>query len=294
MWCVIWGGGESVFIKQWDGSIHHSVDPRVVYSPLTTYSPIAMPHIVAVDAQGFTGRNAEFVIKELAICHSPDEGITRYHLLPPYPLSEMPFFRKKSVGYLQLRVHGLGWNDGTLDYNSGKTIIRSKIQEFKDAFFYCKGGEKAKALSNFLGVEVINVENFMDEAELQSIYFYPSEVSSDCAVHTQLDSYLKCAVKQAFMVRSLMHRLFNPQSRKLTVSYLDLTTLDGRLETYGQVKNALFMSSIVHYLAKIGYYCKGTAIHCHYCDAVSDDWQESGVVKPFNIPHFNYICHMKQ
>lgn len=250
-----------------------------------------MPSIVSLDAQGFAGRNGEFVVRELAFCSEAEGEVTRYHLQPPYTLAELPSFRRKSVSYVTHHIHGLEWRGGEQPYEEGRSAISSDLMSLPGPIYcYCKGKEKALSLSEFLGIKVFNVEDIMEEAYVRTYYVFITDNGSNCQVHKQRDSYLKCAVKEAYALRILLQSFFNPQHARLRLSCLDLNNIDCRVDSFRMLRNCLHDSLISSYLAKIGYFCNGAHLQCNFCKAAVSDWQDNGCVKPHVIPHFHESC----
>lgn len=243
----------------------------------------------AVDAQGFTGRSGEFVIKEIAFCDNSAQDVRKFFLQPPYPFMCLSHFRRNAALYARARVHGLNWNDGTVPYEQGLELIKAYVD--KNMLYYCKGEEKALALSKILDVPVYNIERFLNEADAQGYFVYQNE-RADCGIHdrSEVDPYLKCASKQAYCVRTLMREFFEPLSSRFTVSYLDMNHTDCRLESFRQIRSVLSTSPVALHLAHIGYYLIGEVMHCQYCKESSETWQAEGVVLPKNIAHFHRVC----
>lgn len=243
----------------------------------------------AVDAQGFHGRNGEFVMKEFALVGGTSPKITRYHLHAPYPLNELPQFRKKTVQYVRERLHGLQWEGGLVSMKSARTLIRAQVKQ--DAYYYCKGKDKAKFLSDFMGVPVHNISDMLSEEDYRCFYVYENDYSEDCITHKCLDPYYQCAVKNVRMLHKSLTDFFSPQSKGICFSVFDMRYIDSRLDSFRELTSPLAASSVTAYLAQIGYYCKDGSIHCYYCRACSSDWQHEGEVNPFSIPHFHDKCH---
>lgn len=242
-----------------------------------------------IDAQGFLGRNGEFVIKELAILYKGATQVERFYLKWPYPLSELPKHRRKTITYVRQRIHGLDWFDGGEDYQRGISRIKSGLKS--DCKYYCKGEDKAKALSSLLDVQVYNVEHFFEECEYQSYFVYSDNPGERCALHAKKDSYYKCAVKEVFVVSALLNEFFSPSKSMLSAHYLDMKDIDARLESFSQLRSPLAVSPVSHHLARIGYYCVQGYIRCHFCGSVSTEWEKEGVVQPLNIRHFHEDCY---
>lgn len=252
-----------------------------------------MSAIVSLDAQGFAGRSGEFIIKELAFCSDSRGEVKRYFLKPPYSLEELPGFRKKGVSFCTHRIHGLSWTEGELSYETAKTSISADLSVLQGPLaFYCKGHDKARALSEFLGMTVSNVEDVLEEASFHTQYVYLADNARDCHVHNELKCYMKCAVREAYTLRVLLQSFFSPaESSRLRVASIDVSAIDDRIRTFNQ--NCLHDSPVAKHLAKIGYYCIGNVLYCYFCKASVSDWEENCCVKPCNIPHFNHVCPLK-
>ena len=244
---------------------------------------------VAVDAQGFTGRKGEFVIKEIAFCDKDQHDVVKFYLKPPYSFMSLSQCRQRAAAYVRQRVHGLNWSDGVIPYDQGLKMARNCIDSSK--LYYCKGEEKARALTELLRIKVYNIEHFMDQADEQSYYVY-QDGHAKCSMHDRdgSDHYLKCAVKQAYCVSTVLCEFFEPLSYRYSVSILDMYHVDCRLDSFRFIRSALSASPVVAYLARIGYYLKGDSIFCHFCSVECKDWQEGGSVQPQQIVHFHSKC----
>jgi hypothetical protein len=247
--------------------------------------------IGVIDAQGFIGRNGEFILKEVAIMHCGSDRIETFLLRPPYSSSTLPGYRRKTCKYVQLRVHGIDWYSGDFAYDTGLQFIKDTLRD--NCMYYAKGHDKSKALSDSLGVTVHNVENVFDEGEFRSYFVYHDKGQVKCSFHSRKDPYFLCAVKQVHALCDIMNCFLNPNVSKFEVSYINLDDEDSRLLTFSYIRSPLGTSSVVHYLAKIGYFLKDDAIHCRYCNACTLAWHNKEVVQPANIPHFNQVCPRK-
>lgn len=242
-----------------------------------------------VDAQGFTGRKGEFVVKEIAFANNSDNKVEKFYLKPPYAYGTLPQYRRKSISIVRERVNGLNWDDGILQYEAGLKSIQDYAS--RTTMYYCKGEEKAKALSELFRINVYNIEKFMEETDYHSYFVYQDEHLVNCKLHSASeDAFLKCAVKTAYSIRTLMRDFFKPLSCRYTISYLDMQHTDCRLESFRMVRSTLATSPIVGYLARIGYFFKADIIICHYCGVNCGIWQSDGEVQMLNIPHFHQRC----
>lgn len=250
-----------------------------------------MPTILSIDVQGFAGRNGEFVVKELAFCAQSEGDVNRYLLQPPYSLSELPTFRRKTATYVTQNIHGLKWGGGELAYDKARGDIISDILSLPAPLMcYCKGNEKARALTDFLKMKVFNVEDIMEETYSRTYYVFIPEKALNCNAHKENKHHLKCAVREAYALRVLLQSFFNPRHTSIQVNCLDVNSFESRVDTFRNLRSCLHGSIIVSYLAKIGYFYNGLHLVCNFCKVAVEDWEENGIVKPHNISHFNRVC----
>lgn len=144
-----------------------------------------MEPVFVLDGQFLLGAEKELVVKELAINQIEPVGKSRHYMFkPPFSYRYLPEKIQNQNSYLKHRIHGLGWEQGFIDYG----YLEHKLEKIpKNAKVYCKGDEKSRFLAKLLSIPVINLDTIG----------CPKAENIDCLDKFCLCPHKKCAVNQS-------------------------------------------------------------------------------------------------
>lgn len=137
-----------------------------------------MSHYV-IEMQGFRGKEASFIVKELTMIDAiTGKIITNVLITSPYSFSTLSPKDQRVVKYVSFNINHLRWDDGISTINHVKHSLK-KILKMEDRI-YTKGDLKAKFLSSLLKREVIELGSYLCPSlkQLRDI-----EQAQDCPYH---------------------------------------------------------------------------------------------------------------
>lgn len=110
-----------------------------------------------VDMQGFV-IDDKFFVKELSI--SNGKQVEHFLFKPTTNYSKLSRSDKRTVNYLEKKIHGIKYSSGCVEYADLGTILQNYLTDFE--VVYVSGHQKRDILlNNYKGpIEVINLENY--------------------------------------------------------------------------------------------------------------------------------------
>jgi len=136
-----------------------------------------------VDLQGFSGRNGQFVLKEVAILAHGMTLPVVYQFAPPCPWTDLaPEIRRRNA-WLERHYLGLKWTSGTIPYDRVQEILNSHLRLTE--VIYVKGREKVEWLSTLLKSTHHVIENLENEYDDEDMIPSLRKLTNTCPHHHQ-------------------------------------------------------------------------------------------------------------
>lgn len=141
-----------------------------------------------IDFQYCYGNQNTIFIKELAFMGGASVVPIYYLFKPPFSYKELDKDIQDKNLFCKSVVHGINWNDGTMDYCSVGDIL-TPLNEYE--FIFVVGVEKKKFLAKYLNTNIIALDMYTG---LQNFPGY----FTNCPIHK--DFHYKCALNNLFKI----------------------------------------------------------------------------------------------
>lgn len=149
---------------------------------------ISRSSVALVDFQYCHGNNEIIFIKELAFMGGASVVPAYFLFRPPFDYRELDKETRDKNLFCTSRVHGINWNDGTLDYCSVGDIL-SSLNGFD--YIFVVGIQKQQFLKKYLKTNVISLEMHTHLHNLPN-YF------TNCPLHREFQ--FSCALNNLFKI----------------------------------------------------------------------------------------------
>lgn len=162
---------------------------------LTTWSK--MDHnCVVMDVQCFKNNFNEFIIKEVVAIDLQSKCLLFHHIVkPPFNRNRLTREKMREVNWLTHNHHGLGWDDGDVDYHTILEIIKNNLTTTSTVLV--KGCEKRHFIQTIVPdwCSVIDVEPL----GCGSLKFLNTDDTLRCNNHKCTNNV--CALSNSFNIR---------------------------------------------------------------------------------------------
>lgn len=105
----------------------------------------------------FLRASGKFILKEVAFYVVESEEASVFNFKPPFSYEELSYVDKRLCSWISSNICDLKWDDGDLEYSKLNEVALTISGKGKT--FFTKGVEKAKFFTDFLGVQVVNIED---------------------------------------------------------------------------------------------------------------------------------------
>jgi hypothetical protein len=138
-----------------------------------------MSHYV-IEIQGFTGRNKNFVLKELTMMNVETQQIIFNALVTsPYSFNSLSPQEQRVVNYVSKNIIQLRWEDGIITFTH---LLHKILKTIKpDDTVYTKGNIKCKFLTKILNRHVVDLGETFCCPSLKVLR--KNELAEDCPFH---------------------------------------------------------------------------------------------------------------
>ena len=155
-----------------------------------------MNSFVIIDVQGFKNIRNNFILKEISILYQNNEYQT-FIIKPPYDFCTLYANEQRQIKCMEKHQHGLGWNDGSVTYDSVRKFIQDNIS--LRTFIYVKGDKKKKWIKEFLGTKhfIINIKDLGCDSLKELKYQYPNQPR--CLTHEKM-----CTLENVFLMKCFL------------------------------------------------------------------------------------------
>lgn len=145
-----------------------------------------------LDIQGFQLDNNEFIVKELAI--RIGQQLNHYLFKPPIPFNKLTDRERRTVSYVERKIHGLRYSSGYMEY----TELRKILHAINVDTIYVKGHQKYRFLRQCrLRPEVVNLETDMPQPKMD--IGIPA-----CLNHRH--GYFRCSINSVNILYNLLNK----------------------------------------------------------------------------------------
>lgn len=156
--------------------------------------------ILVVEFQAYPMPDETFILKEAAMADVVSNLQKQLIAKPPCSFNMFSTWNRRTLKYVQNKVHGIPWDAGYIEIESVEEQIKKAIQEAD--VVYTKGIHKVNFLLNLTGApvnKIVNLDKFPSISKTVE-----RNPNFQCQYNHPRHNKLRCALEQAIRYRDFL------------------------------------------------------------------------------------------